>query len=161
ISAATIVRVGTGAAHDIHFFRDPDAKNELGSERTFQAGGSASGLGDMIVRVKAGVLREATRGLAAGVDFRMPTGGERNLLGSGAFGIRPFFAYSSSYRRLSPHVNFAYQWNGQSILAGNPETGAKGDVPDQVQWAAGADFGLTDKFSMTLDFLGRRSLDSP
>src|SRR5580765_5896077 len=52
LSAATIERVGTGAQHAVHFFRDPDAPDELGSERTFQAGGTASGLGDVIVRGK-------------------------------------------------------------------------------------------------------------
>ena len=57
ISAATIERVGTGEAHEIHFFRDPDAPGGIGDERTFQAGGSASGLGDIIVRVKGSVLR--------------------------------------------------------------------------------------------------------
>jgi hypothetical protein len=161
LSAATIVRVGTGAAHSIHFFRDPDATDGLGSERTFEAGGTASGLGDLIVRAKAAVLRRANGGLSAGVDVRMPTGDELNLLGSGAPGVKPFFVYSTSFRRLSPHVNLAYQWNGSSVLAGNPETGTKADVPDQVQWAAGADLGLNDKVSMTLDFLGRRAIDSP
>jgi hypothetical protein len=161
LSAATIVRVGTGTARDIHFFHDPDATDGLGSERTFEAGGSATGLGDLIVRVKAGVFRESRRGLALGLDVRMPTGDERNLLGSGAPGVRPFLAFSSAYRRLSPHINVAYQWNGSSILAGNPETGEKADVPDQFQWAAGTDLGLTDKFSMTVDFLGRQSINSP
>ena len=161
LSAATIVRVGTGTARDIHFFRDPDAPDGLGSERTFQAGGSATGIGDLIVRAKTGIFRESHRGLALGVDIRMPTGDERNLLGSGAPGARPFLAFSSSYGRLSPHVNVAYQWNGSSILAGDPETGEKADVPDQFQWAAGSDFGLTDKFSMTFDFLGRQSINSP
>jgi len=91
----------------------------------------------------------------------VPTGDERNLLGSGAPGMRPFLAFSSSYQRLSPHINVAYQWNGSSILAGDPETGEKADVPDQFQWAAGTDVGLTDKFSMTVDFLGRQSINSP
>lgn len=161
LSAATIVRVGTGDEHDIHFFRDPDAPDQLGAERTFQAGGSASGLGDLIVRVKGAVMRESNRALAAGVDLRMPTGDERNLLGSGAPGVKPFFAYSAAYQRISPHANFAYQWNGSSVLAGDTETGEKADVPDLVQYALGADVALNDKFSMTVDFLGGRSINSP
>jgi hypothetical protein len=161
IAAATIQRVGTGAAKAIHFFRDPDAQGGFGSERTFEAGGTATGLGDLIVRVKGTVLRSATRGLAAGLDLRLPTGDERNLLGSGAAGVKPFFVYSASYRRLSPHANFAYQWNGSSVLAGDPETGAKGDVPDQMQYAVGTDVGVSDKFSLTVDWLGRRVINSP
>lgn len=46
ISAATIKRLGTAASPSVHFFRDPDAPGGFGSERTFEAGGSASGLGD-------------------------------------------------------------------------------------------------------------------
>jgi hypothetical protein len=160
-SAATIQRLGTGPSHDVHYFRDPDATDELGSERTFVSGGSASGLGDLIVRLKAAVMREANRGLAAGLDLRLPTGDERNLLGSGAAGVRPFLAYSASYRRVSPHVNLAYQWNGRSVLAGDPDTGQKADVPDQFQYAVGTDFGLSEKFSLTADWISRRSINSP
>lgn len=161
ISAATIQRLGTGESREVHFFRDPDAPGGIGSNRTFEAGGSASGLGDLIVRVKGSVLREGHRALAAGLDARLPTGDERNLLGSGALGIRPFVAYSASYRRISPHVNLAYEWNGDSILAGDPATGAKDDVPDQLHVAVGADVGVNERFSMTADFLGRRVIDSP
>lgn len=115
----------------------------------------------MIVRVKGAVMREGPRGLALGVDMRMPTGDERNLLGSGAFGVKPFLAYSGSYRRISPHVNLGYQWNGSSVLAGDVETGDKGDLPDQLLYAFGADVGVTDKFSLTADWLGRRAINSP
>ncbi len=160
-SSATILRLGTGPNKLVHFFRDPDAPGGLGSERTFETEGSASGLGDLIVRVKGGVLRQASQGLAAGIDVRLPTGDERNLLGSGAAGLRPFLAYSASYRRLSPHVNLSYLWNGSSVLAGDPSTGDKADVPDQFQYAVGADLGVTDKFSVVVDWLSREVIDSP
>jgi hypothetical protein len=161
ISAATIERVGTGEAHAIHFFRDPDAPGGIGNERTFEAGGTASGLGDLIVRLKGAVWRQNRQGLALGLDMRLPTGDERNLLGSGATGVKPFVAYSASYGRVSPHLNLGYQWNGSSILAGDPETGTKGDLPDQILYAFGADIGVNEKFSLTTDWLGRRATDSP
>ncbi len=161
LSAATIQRVGTGPAHNIHFFRDPDATDELGSERTFEAGGTASGLGDVIVRGKGEIFRRGSQGFTGGIDLRLPTGDERNLLGSGAWGVRPFFAYSGASGRVSPHVNVAYLWNGSSVLAGNPATGEKGDVPDQFQYAIGADLGVNDRFSITGDWISRLSIDSP
>ncbi|HEX7086739.1 MAG TPA: hypothetical protein VF198_10270 [Vicinamibacterales bacterium] len=160
-SAATIERIGTGEAREVHFFRDPDAPGGLGSNRTFISSGSASGIGDMILRVKSSVMREGSRALAVGLDARLPTGDERNLLGAGAYGLRPFVVYSASYRRLAPHVNLAYAWNGDSVLAGNPATGEKADVPDQVHLSAGTDIGVNDRFSMTVDVLGRRLIDSP
>ncbi len=161
ISAATIERVGTGDAHDIHFFRDPDAPEGVGDERTFELGGTASGLGDLIVRVKGAVSRQNRRGIALGLDLRLPTGDERNLLGSGATGVKPFVVYSGSFGRISPHVNLSYQWNGSSILAGDPETGTKADLPDQLLYAFGADVGVNEKFSLTADWLGRNAIDSP
>ncbi len=160
-SAATIQRVGTLGATTVHFFRDPDASGGIGSERTFALGGSASGLGDLIIRVKGLLLREGHRGLAAGLDVRAPTGDERNLLGSGTVGLRPFIAFSSAYRTLSPHVNVAYQWNGSSVLAGDLETGSKGEVPDQLQMAGGVDVGVSERVSVTADWLGRRVINSP
>jgi hypothetical protein len=161
VSAATIERVGTGDARVIHFFRDPDAPGGVGDERTFEAGGTASGLGDLIVRVKGAVSRQNRLGVALGMDVRLPTGDERNLLGSGATGVKPFVAYSASYHHISPHVNLGYQWNGSSILAGDPETGTKADLPDQFLYAFGADVGVTEKFSLTADWLGRLAIDSP
>jgi hypothetical protein len=161
ISAATIERLGTGPQTDVHFFRDPDAPGEFGSERTFESGGSASGLGDVIIRGKGELFREGSHGFTGGIDLRLPTGDERNLLGSGAWGARPFFAYSMSSGRVSPHVNMSYQWNGSSVLAGDPKTGEKADVPDQFQYALGADFGVNERFSLTGDWISRLQIDSP
>lgn len=161
VSAATIQRVGTQGSPTVHFFRDPEAPGGIGSERTFELGGSAAGIGDLIVRVKGSLVREGRRGFAGGLDIRVPTGDERNLLGSGAAGLRPFVVFSAAYRWVSPHVNLGYQWNGSSVLAGDQDAGTKGDVPDQVQFAAGADFGVSEKVSLTADWLGRRVIDSP
>jgi hypothetical protein len=160
VSAAQIERMGT-VSPTIHFFRDPDAPDGVGQHRSFEAGGSASGVGDMVVRAKAAILRHGPRGLAIGLDARMPTGDERNLLGSGALGLKPFAAFSGAFGRVAPHVNLAYQWNGSSVLAGDVATGEKEDLPDQFLYAFGADIGVTDRFSMTIDWLGRQALDSP
>lgn len=160
-SHAAIQRVGTGEALTVHFFRDEDAPGGIGNTRDFQAGGSASGIGDLILRAKYTLLREGQRGLALGLDVRAPTGDERDLLGSGAVGLKPFAAFSMSYGRVSPHVNVAYQWNGESLLGGDLKTGTKGDLPDQFLYAVGADMGINDRFSMTADVLGRWTIDSP
>ncbi len=47
------------------------------------------------------------------------------------------------------------------MLAGDVETGDKDDLPDQLLYAFGADIGVTDKFSLTTDLLGRRAINSP
>ena len=161
LSNATIQRVGTGANVQVHYFPDENAIGGFGSTKQFFAEGTAAGVGDMVIRAKGTVLREGPRALAVGVDLRLPTGDERNLLGSGATGVRPFAAFSTSFGRFAPHANIAYQWNGESIIAGQVETGQKADLPDNFGYALGSDLSVNDRFSIVVDLAGQRVLDSP
>ena len=161
LSNARIHRVGTGANTTVHFFRSDAGIDGRGDTRQFYAEGSASGVGDIVIRAKGTVLRESSRALAVGVDARLPTGDEQNLLGSGSAGIRAFSAFSTSIGRFAPHVNVGYQWNGKSKLAGDVRTSQKEDLPDQFLWALGSDFGINNRLSIVLDLLGRRVIDSP
>jgi hypothetical protein len=154
ISAATVRRLGT-VDRDIHFFRD--VEDQIGDRRIFTAFGSASGIGDLTLRLKGRMSRSA----AFGLDVRVPTGDEENLLGVGAPGIRPFIVLSRSSRAFSPHFNAGYLWNGSSVLAGNPATGEAADLPDQVTYVVGADFGVSQRFTFVLDVLGTYLLDAP
>jgi hypothetical protein len=155
-SVATIQRIGTTDPRT-HFFRS--ANGDIGSQATFSRNGAKSGVGDLIFRVKGNVYKQAGTGLALGGELRLPTGDEENLLGSGATGAEGFLVFSSSHKTLSPHVKIAYQWNGDSILAGNPDTGVKGNLPDQVFYEVGADLGLTKNLTVAVDLLGRRVID--
>ena len=119
------------------------------------AEGRASGLGDITVRMKATIDKRKSGGMAAGIDIRLPTGDQMNLLGTGTAGLQPFVIVSSKYQRVSPHANASYQWNGSSILAGNPATGESADFPDQVAYAAGADVAVNSRLTLALDVLGR------
>jgi len=162
LSNATIHRVGTGETNShIHYFPDALAIDGFGSTNQFVAEGSATGIGDLVIRAKSTVLKEGSRALAAGVDVRLPTGDERNLLGSGAPGLRPFAAFSTAFGAVAPHANIAYQWNGESVIAGDIQTGVKADLPDRFSYAVGADYTLTDRFSIVVDMTGQRVLDSP
>ena len=161
LSNATIHRIGTGSNLGVHYFRDPDVIGGFGDTRQYFAEGSAAGVGDLVARVKAMLMREGTRAFAAGVDIRMPTGDENNLLGSGALGVRPFAAVSSSIGPFAPHANVAYQWNGESSLAGDPRTGETADLPDQFTYVVGADVLMAQRLSVIFDIFGHRVIDSP
>ena len=161
LANATIHRIGTGSNLGVHYFRDEDAIGGFGSTRQYFAEGSAGGMGDLVARVKTMLMREGSRAFAVGLDVRMPTGDEHNLLGSGALGLRPFAAVSASIGPLSPHANLAYQWNGKSELAGNVRLAQKADLPDQFVYAAGGDLVLADRLSVIFDVLGERVIDSP
>jgi hypothetical protein len=59
------------------------------------------------------------------------------------------------------NVNAAYQWNGNSVLAGNVVTGTKDDFPDQVIYSAGVTFAFSKKATLAVDVLGRTFIDTP
>jgi hypothetical protein len=158
-SNATVERIGTGANHAVHFFRDDTGGR--GDTHTFTSGGTASGVGDVIFRVKSLAASWGSSGIGLGVDARFPTGDEDNLLGTGAMGVKPFLIFSSSHPKFSYHLNAAYQWNGESVLAGNVETGEKADLPDQFLYSGGMTIALHPNLTVVLDLIGRRIFDSP
>ncbi len=87
VSEATVRRLGTTNPLT-HFFRQ--SNGDIGDRRIFTATGSASGLGDLTVRLKSTIKRTASTGLAVGLDMRLPTGDEMELLGTGTAGLQPF-----------------------------------------------------------------------
>ncbi len=156
-SNATIQRIGTASNSLIHFFYTPDGL--IGNQKTFTGSGNKTGIGDVILRLKGTAYQSSTSGVALGGEVRIPSGDERNLLGSGAVGVKPFAAYSYSSGTFSPHVNLAYEWNGKSILAGNVVTGDKESLPKQFFYSVGADVALGRRVTLAVDFLGRRVID--
>ena len=157
-SDATIQRIGT-TIPEIHFFRAVD--DTIGSRRIFTAFGHASGIGDITIRMKQAFKRSQRSGFALGLDLRLPTGDEKNLLGTGAPAVQPFVAWSGTYGALAPHINVGYQWNGASILAGDIETGVSEDLPDVAVYAVGAVVAVHPRVTLALDVLGRYIIDSP
>jgi hypothetical protein len=123
-------------------------------EARFSNAQHSSGVGDLTVRVK-GVLKSWEHsGLAAGLDVRVPTGDEANFLGTGAIGIRPFLVWSYG-GRLSPHANLGFQWNGESLLAGDFTSGTKERLPGQVLYSVGLEAGVTRRLTATVDLIGQ------
>jgi hypothetical protein len=170
-SDATIQRIGTATSPATHYYDDGTAACSLANisfasptqctTRRYVSAGNASGLGDVILRLKGTALRGDKVGLALGVDVRLPTGDEENFLGLGTTGVKPFMALSFGVGRMSPHLNLAYLWNGKSVLAGNVATGEKADMPDQLSYAAGLDVGATKWLTIAADFLGVHVIDAP
>jgi hypothetical protein len=157
-SDAVVRRIGT-TNPETHFFRLVD--DEVGTERLFTAFGHASGPGDITIRLKQTVSKRTRQGTALGVDLRLPTGDERDLLGTGAPGVYPFMAWSGNYGAISPHINAGYQWNGESILGGDPGLGVAEDLPDVAAYSVGAVVEVHPRVTAAVDVLGRYVIDSP
>ena len=157
-SDATVRRIGT-TTPEIHFFRAVD--DSIGDRRIYTAFGHASGIGDITIRMKQAIKKSPKNGIALGIDLRLPTGDENNLLGTGAPAVQPFAAWSATYGTFAPHINLGYQWNGSSTLAGDIEAGVSADLPDVAVYALGAVVAIHPRVTLALDVLGRYIIDSP
>jgi hypothetical protein len=134
----------------------PDGQSgPCGFHARFSNAKSASGLGDLTVRVKANIRRWERAGLAAGIDVRIPTGNEMNFLGAGAVGIKPFAVWSYG-GRLSPHANVGYQWNGQSVLGADITTGGKANLPGALLYSVGVEGAVSTRLTAAVDLVGQR-----
>ncbi|MGH7461038.1 MAG: hypothetical protein ACREMA_08415, partial [Longimicrobiales bacterium] len=75
------------------------------------ANGSAIGIGDIAVRVKANLYQKTGVGFGVLADVRLPTGDSANFLGSGLMSVRTLGIASGRSGNFSPHINagFAYR----------------------------------------------------
>jgi hypothetical protein len=114
----------------------------------------------MTVRMKSSLARRTYGNFGLGLDVRLPTGDEMNLLGTGTIGLQPFAVWSATLQKVSPHINLGYTWNGSSLLAGNPATGESADFPDLASYALGADVSVNSRLTVVFDVLGRYLIDA-
>jgi hypothetical protein len=147
---ARVLRLATQTSTDIHRFPN-------GTDRaTFTDSGSSSGIGDILVRAKYVLAQYEEGGLAAGVDLRLPTGDEDELLGIGTTQATAMFIGSNRYGRVSPHVNIGYTFSGEadsrlSFLAplGN----------DEFAYTFGTEIEASPRLTFNADILGRLLID--
>jgi len=164
-SAATIVRVApqpvatsdpfyvTTVDGYYHFF---NINNPAGSvSQVFSNSKTAAGIGDVVFRVKGTVWRGERVRVGLGLDVRTPTGDAENFLGSGTPGFKPFIAASYA-GRISPHANLGFQYNGQSVLAGNLGVASEGKLPNEFFYSGGVDAAVTRRLTLAADLLGTR-----
>jgi hypothetical protein len=110
--------------------------------------------------VKWNVWHGEKAGFAAGLDVRFPSGDALNYLGSGSYGVKPFAIFSYRLARISPHVLVGYEWNSDSITAGDLTTNRKGSVPIDFVYSAGADALITRWLTGSFDIVGERVFDT-
>jgi hypothetical protein len=141
---ARILRLATGQT-PIHTFAG-------GSDTaTFHESGSATGIGDILVRGKYRFLSAPGGGLAAGVDLRLPTGDAEELLGTGATGAAFSLIGSTSSGVFAPHFNVSYSASGDSDVV---------NIANEFTYKAGTEFVASPAVTLSVDFLGRTLLDA-
>lgn len=144
---ASVDRLATGTtAPGIHRFQNGQ------STETFRQSGSASGLGDVVLRGKYRFLSAPKAGLALAVDARLPTGDERELLGTGVAQVKTFIVGSAHLGSFSPHLNAGYTWSIES--SGDPH------VADEINYTGGFDWALGPRLTLAVDAIGRTFLNT-
>jgi hypothetical protein len=147
LTDASIDRLATGTvAPGIHRFQNG------GDTESFSQSGSASGVGDVVLRAKYRLSPGTNWGLAVGFDARLPTGDEENLLGTGATQIKPYVIGSAHFGAFSPHINAGYTW---SIY---PQNGQH--QPNEFSYTGGFDWALNPRLTFIADVIGRTFINT-
>jgi hypothetical protein len=129
----------------------------------FSNSGTATGIGDVVLRGKYEIYKGERMGVALGLDVRVPSGNAQNFLGSGSTGVKPFGVISYK-ARVSPHAEIGYEVNGNSILAGQfvgTATNTKGSLPNRFLYIVGADVVVTKRLTGAFDIYGQRLFGVP
>ena len=140
---ATILRLATGTAGTVHTF----TQGQDDIHQSFSAAGAATGIGDIVLRSKYNFLGNGTTGLAVGVDLRLPTGAEEDLLGLGTTQAKFSLIMSGGNNKVAPHVNLGYTVSGsgdRSEVAGTGGFRGLG-VSDEFNYAGGVELVVIDK----------------
>jgi hypothetical protein len=138
---ATIDRLATGANSQIHRFLNGT------TAETFRQSGSASGVGDIVLRAKYRVTSNTGLALAVGSDVRLPTGNERDQLGTGSTQLKTYLIGSAHFGTFSPHLNAGYTWSL------HPADGKH--LPDEISYTGGFDLAVSPRLTLVADVLGR------
>jgi hypothetical protein len=154
---ATIMRLATSSDPTIHTFESGVAE---ATTRSYHSAGTASGLGDIVVRTKYRLTGGTGPAAAAAVDLRLATGDRDNLLGAGTQ-TKVFFIGSAGSDRFGEHVNLGYTFSGG-------ETGGAGalaslvggtNVPDEFNYTAGIEYAPESRITIVADLIGRTLRD--
>jgi hypothetical protein len=166
---STILRLSTGDQPLIHSW------NGLGSavKDVPMRGGSASGIGDILVRGKYLFVP----GILGGeVDLRLPTGDEANLLGAGGAQTHVMLIASASRMSFAPHVNLGYVFSngsvssevtdlelpnvtGSAAIAGISHPNIDLSIPDEFTYTGGFDWAASRRVTIAADVIGRTMRD--
>lgn len=129
-----------------HMFIGGDTLRPILGE-TFDYNETASGIGDLTVRLKYSFLSGAGANLAALLDVRLPTGDETDFLGTGETNVRLVGILSKKFGDFTPHLNLGYDYRGAELDS------------DEFEFAAGFDQKLLSGLTFALDILGEVNLN--
>ena len=132
-----------GAAH--HFFGGDSLHPVLVANFPYDR--SATGLGDVALRVKYSLARGGSMDAAGLLDVRFPTGEKENFLGTGKPSYRLWGILSTQMGNGGVHLNAGYTRNPADLQS------------DAFEFRAGFDNKISQKVTFALDALGKIDLN--
>lgn len=138
LSRASIA-TSTGAEAD-HFFGGTPENPVLESESAVRE--SATGLGDVAVRLKARLTDNPGWNIGILGELRVPTGREEDLLGTGSLNAKGVAIVSGLFDAFSPHANIGFEYRGDDL------------DQNELEIVAGFDHLLADWATVAVDLLG-------
>jgi len=121
---------------------------ETGPLRVGRTGGSATGVGDLLLRLKYQLPRLAWLRSAAALQLRLPSGNEDDFQGTGSFEASPFiFASTVLWDRVEPHVNAGIDLRADDVAR------------SQARYGVGVDVDVHRRIGLALGFLGRSEFE--
>jgi hypothetical protein len=160
--AIPLVKVSLAATLDTHIRRlategleNPPAHQFAGGhdEEAYSESGTASGVGDIQLRGKLALARKEGHGLALGLDVRLPTGDEEELLGTGATSARLQLLGSAGFGRVGMHLNLGY-------TAADLTDSSAAALSDEAGAAVAMDFAVHERVTLVGEVLWRTLLDA-
>ena len=142
INSTSFLLAGIAVNNFNNNFLNPDL------EDTFTYNQSATGLGDVALKLKYTFLRGRSLDLAALVDIRFPTGDEKEFLGTGKTNVKFSWIMSRKLGSFAPHLNLTYDRRGADFES------------SELEIYAGFDQKLSSRVTFVLDFLGEYDLDA-
>lgn len=141
LDGISVARVNPSTGDEaLHFFGGTPDNPVL--EATGQARGSATGLGDVAVRLKGQLTRNEVWNVGILGELRVPTGREEDFLGAGSVNAKGLAILSGLYDGFSPHLNFGYEYRGSDL------------DEDEIELIVGFDQRLAEWATLAVDLLG-------
>ena len=113
-----------------------------------RTGGHATGVGDLLVRLKYQLPRLEWLRSAAALQLRLPSGNEDDFQGTGSFEASPFlFASTILWDRVEPHANIGIDLRADDVAR------------SQARYGVGVDVDVHPRVGLALGFLGRSEFE--
>ena len=142
VNSFTIAKLGSPN----HFFVN-NGDTSL-STRPDPVDDDATGVGDIAIRAKYNFLREKSVNFAALLEYRAPTGDEKNFLGTGKSSLKTVLISSANIGNFNPHLNLAYNYRTSDLER------------DEIQAYVGFDQKVSETLTLAIDVLSEFEIGS-